>query len=86
MNSTEANALTCDAWNANAAYWDARTGDSSNDFVNQLLDAGFANGFVVDALEERNFTADDGGGNPLWWGGEFHEFPPVLIVRMRLPG
>ena len=78
MNSTEANALTRDAWNANAAHWDARTGDSGNDFVNQLLNAGFANGFV-DALEERNFTADDRDG-------ECQEFPPVLILRMRLPG
>lgn len=52
-----------------------------------LLKAGFTNGFVVDALEERTFDpATRKTGNPLWWGGEFQEFPPVLIVRMRLPG
>lgn len=52
-----------------------------------LLRTGFDTGFVVDALEERVFDPESRKtSNPLWWGGDFHEFPPVLIVRMRLPG
>lgn len=51
-----------------------------------LLGAGFAAGFVVDALEERAFSPDNQPGrNPLGWSGKFSEFPPVLVVRMRLP-
>ena len=50
-----------------------------------LLGAGFAAGFVVDALEERAFAPDNQPGrNPLAWNGNFSEFPPVLVVRMRL--
>ncbi len=51
-----------------------------------LLGAGFAAGFVVDALEERAFSpTKQPGKNPLGWNGNFSEIPPVLIVRMRLP-
>lgn len=50
-----------------------------------LLGAGFAAGFVVDALEERSFSPENlPGRNPLGWSGKFSEFPPVLVVRMRL--
>lgn len=50
-----------------------------------LLGAGFAAGFVVDALEERGFSPENlPGRNPLGWSGKFSEFPPVLVVRMRL--
>ena len=98
INRQHANAETLAAWNANAAYWDNRMGDTGNDFVNELiwpavtrllqalLRAGFAAGFVVDALEERAFPPDNQPGrNPLGWSGKFSEFPPVLVVRMRLP-
>ena len=39
MESTlqHANEATSAAWNANAAYSDARMGDAGNDFVNQLI-------------------------------------------------
>jgi 2-polyprenyl-3-methyl-5-hydroxy-6-metoxy-1,4-benzoquinol methylase len=51
-----------------------------------LLGAGFAAGFVVDALEERAFAPENQPGrNPLGWNGNFSEIPPVLVVRMRLP-
>ncbi len=54
--------------------------------LHSLLAAGFAAGFVVDALEERAFPPQERqSGNALWWGSNFNEFPPVLIVRMRLP-
>jgi SAM-dependent methyltransferase len=52
-----------------------------------LLGAGFQAGFVVDDLEERAFPADHPSGrSPLAWGGNFCEIPPVMVVRMRLPG
>ena len=54
--------------------------------LHQLLGAGFAAGFVVDALEERAFAPDSPPGrNPLGWNGNFSEIPPVLVVRVRLP-
>lgn len=50
-----------------------------------LLGAGFAAGFVVDALEERSFPPDHPPGRDgLRWGPEFSEIPPVMILRMRL--
>jgi 2-polyprenyl-3-methyl-5-hydroxy-6-metoxy-1,4-benzoquinol methylase len=52
-----------------------------------LLGAGFAAGFVLDALEERAFPPDHPPGrNPLHWGPNFSEIPPVLVARLRLPG
>lgn len=51
-----------------------------------LLGAGFAAGLVLDGLLERSFPADHPvGNNPLAWGPQFSEIPPVLIARMRLP-
>ena len=50
------------------------------------LGAGFAAGFVVDALEERAFPPDHAVGNPtrpLSWGANFSEIPLVLIARLR---
>jgi hypothetical protein len=52
-----------------------------------LLGAALNAGFVVDGLEERAFPPDHPAGrNPLAWGGNFSEIPPVLVVRARLPG
>jgi len=52
-----------------------------------LLGAGLAAGFVIDGLEERAFPADQPHkGNPLGWGSNFSEIPPVLMARLRLPG
>lgn len=52
--------------------------------LHQLLGAGFAAGFVVDALAERAFPPDAPvGRDPLSWNGNFSEIPPVLVVRMR---
>jgi hypothetical protein len=49
-----------------------------------LLGAAFEVGFVLDALEERAFPPDHPPGkNPLAWGGNLSEIPPVLIVRMQ---
>jgi 2-polyprenyl-3-methyl-5-hydroxy-6-metoxy-1,4-benzoquinol methylase len=51
-----------------------------------LLGAGFEAGFVLDGLEERAFPSDHPlGSNPLAWGGNFSEIPPVLVARLRLP-
>jgi SAM-dependent methyltransferase len=45
---------------------------------------GFENGFVLDAFEERAFPAGHTSSQPLSWGGQFSEIPPVLVARMRL--
>lgn len=45
---------------------------------------GFQNGFVLDGFEERAFPPGTYQKNPLSWGGNFSEIPPVLVVRMRL--
>jgi 2-polyprenyl-3-methyl-5-hydroxy-6-metoxy-1,4-benzoquinol methylase len=50
-----------------------------------LLGAGFDAGFILDGLEERAFPPDHPAGkNPLGWGPNFSEIPPVLVARMRL--
>jgi 2-polyprenyl-3-methyl-5-hydroxy-6-metoxy-1,4-benzoquinol methylase len=52
-----------------------------------LLGTGFAAGFVLDALDERAFPPDHPApSNPLAWGGNFSEIPPVLVARLRLAG
>jgi 2-polyprenyl-3-methyl-5-hydroxy-6-metoxy-1,4-benzoquinol methylase len=50
-----------------------------------LLAAGLEAGFVLDGLEERAFPPEHASGrNPLSWGGNFSEIPPVLVARLRL--
>jgi 2-polyprenyl-3-methyl-5-hydroxy-6-metoxy-1,4-benzoquinol methylase len=52
-----------------------------------LLGSGLEAGFVLDGLEERAFPPEHvSGRNPLSWGGNFSEIPPVLVVRLRRPG
>lgn len=48
------------------------------------LKAGFANGFVLDGFEERAFPEGHPQKDPLSWGGNYSEIPPVLVARMRL--
>jgi 2-polyprenyl-3-methyl-5-hydroxy-6-metoxy-1,4-benzoquinol methylase len=50
-----------------------------------LLGAGFEAGFLLDALEERAFPPEYPASNPLSWGGNFSEIPPVLVARMKVP-
>ena len=52
--------------------------------VGYYINLGFQNGFIVDGFEERAFPPEIPASNPLSWGGQFNEFPPVLVVRMRL--
>jgi SAM-dependent methyltransferase len=51
------------------------------------LGAGFAAGFVLDALQERAFPPlhphDNSTRRPLSWGGNFSEIPLVLVARLR---
>lgn len=48
-----------------------------------LLSGAFAAGFVLDALEERAFPAGHPHrSSPLTWGGNYSEFPPVLLCRL----
>jgi 2-polyprenyl-3-methyl-5-hydroxy-6-metoxy-1,4-benzoquinol methylase len=45
----------------------------------------FQNGFVLDGFEECAFPPDyKGGTNPLSWGGNYSEIPPILVARARL--
>jgi 2-polyprenyl-3-methyl-5-hydroxy-6-metoxy-1,4-benzoquinol methylase len=52
--------------------------------IQYYLKLGFENGFVVDGFDERAFPENHPQSNPLSWGGNFSEIPPVLVVRMRL--
>lgn len=55
--------------------------------LRDVLGLCFRAGLVMDAIEEPAFPAEHPQpGNPLSWGANFHEFPPVLIARLRLPG
>jgi hypothetical protein len=50
-----------------------------------LLGAAFETGFVLDGLEEHTFPPDHPPRrDPLSWGANFSEIPPVLVARMRL--
>jgi 2-polyprenyl-3-methyl-5-hydroxy-6-metoxy-1,4-benzoquinol methylase len=50
-----------------------------------LLRPAFNVGFVLDAMEERSFPAENlGGSTSLSWNGHFSEIPPALIVRLRI--
>jgi|NGEPerStandDraft_6_1074524.scaffolds.fasta_scaffold48520_2 2-polyprenyl-3-methyl-5-hydroxy-6-metoxy-1,4-benzoquinol methylase len=49
------------------------------------LKLGFRNGFVLDGFEECAFPPGQPQSNPLSWGGNFSEIPPVLVARLRLP-
>lgn len=52
--------------------------------LGDLLRAAFRHGLVLDALEERAFPPDyPPKGNPLSWGANFSEFPPVIVARLR---
>ena len=47
---------------------------------------GFTNGFFLDGFEERAFPPGESQKNPLSWGSNFSEIPPVLVARMRSSG
>nr|AEH57253.1 putative methyltransferase [Prochloron didemni P3-Solomon] len=50
-----------------------------------LLGEAFDVGFMLDKIEEPSFPSDYLSGNsPLSWGANFHQFPPVLVGRLRL--
>jgi 2-polyprenyl-3-methyl-5-hydroxy-6-metoxy-1,4-benzoquinol methylase len=51
--------------------------------INVYLNAAFRAGFVLDALEEPTYPADAKPNRPFSWEN-YHEIPPVLIVRLRL--
>lgn len=51
--------------------------------LNVLFGACFNAGFVLDALEEPTFGADVKPKRPFSWEN-YHEIPPVLIVRWRI--
>lgn len=52
--------------------------------LQDYLNLGFRNGFVLDGFEECAYRAGEPQKNPLSWGGNFSEIPPVLVARLRL--
>jgi len=50
------------------------------------LNLSFRNGFVLDGFEERAFPPGVSQKDPLSWGGNYSEIPPVLVARMKLTG
>jgi SAM-dependent methyltransferase len=54
--------------------------------LHELFGACFAAGLVLDGLEESAFPADSPPRrDPLSWGANLSEIPPVLVARMRVP-
>lgn len=51
--------------------------------LGELLRPFLAAGFVLDALEEPAFAPDHETGKTTSWSGNYSEFPPVLIARLR---
>jgi 2-polyprenyl-3-methyl-5-hydroxy-6-metoxy-1,4-benzoquinol methylase len=50
--------------------------------LSHYLSIFFNDGFVLDGLAERAFSGEAQPGRPFPWAN-FHETPPVLVVRMR---
>ena len=51
--------------------------------LSEILNACFAAGFVLDAIEEPAFPpGDDSAGRPFGWQS-YSEIPPVLAARLR---
>lgn len=50
--------------------------------LNELFNAGFAAGFVLDGLEEPSFGSEDANQRPLSWMN-YTNIPPVLVARLR---
>jgi 2-polyprenyl-3-methyl-5-hydroxy-6-metoxy-1,4-benzoquinol methylase len=51
----------------------------------EVLNIGFELGFVLDKFEEPTFPPDHPAGrDPLSFGANFSDIPPVLVARMRL--
>jgi ubiquinone/menaquinone biosynthesis C-methylase UbiE len=54
--------------------------------LHELFGVCFAAGLVLDGMEEPAFPADSPPRrDPLSWGANLCEIPPVLVARMRLP-
>jgi SAM-dependent methyltransferase len=54
--------------------------------LQDYLILGFENGCVLDGFEERAFPPGHPQRDPLDWGGNFSEFPAVVVLRLRLKG
>lgn len=51
--------------------------------LQDMLAPFFGNGFVLDALEEAAFPSEHRPDKLTSWSGNYSEFPPVLIGRLR---
>jgi SAM-dependent methyltransferase len=54
--------------------------------LHYYFNLGFRNGFVLDGFEECAFPPGHPQADPLSWGGNISEIPPVLVARLRLLG
>lgn len=55
--------------------------------LSHIFGAAFAQGFVLDGMEECAFPpGHPQGSSELSWGGNYSEFPPVLAARMTVAG
>ena len=51
--------------------------------LGELLQPFLSAGFVIDALEEAAFPPDHQPEKQTSWGGNYSEFPPVLVARLK---
>jgi len=52
--------------------------------LQEYLNLGFKNGFVLDGFEERAFPPETPQNYPLGWGGKFSEIPAAIVMRLKL--
>jgi SAM-dependent methyltransferase len=58
-----------------------------NRSLEEILNIGFDQGFILDRFEEPTFPPDHPPGrDPLSFGANFSDIPPVLVARMRILG
>ncbi len=51
--------------------------------LSQIMEVAFRHGWVLNGMEERAFPPDyPQGSSALTWGGNYSEFPPVLVMRL----
>ena len=55
--------------------------------LEEVLNIGFDRGFILDKFEEPTFPSDHPPGrDPLSFGANFSDIPPVMVARMRILG
>lgn len=73
-------------WNANAEFWDSKMGEG-NAFHKTLIEPTivkhfFANGFVLEALEEPSFSKIENSSRI--YDNVYQHIPPALVCRLKI--